>query len=54
VGQEGVRIGLKLAQKRFLLLLFCLTSIALGISDGEYEVARNFVRFICTSCIGLG
>jgi len=28
--------------------------LAVGILEAEYGIVRSFVRFICTSCVGLG
>jgi len=28
--------------------------IVLGILNGDYDLVRAFVRFICISCLGLG
>jgi len=39
-------------KQTFVLALFSVL-LTLGILDAEYGIVRTFVRFICTSCIGL-
>ena len=45
---------MKTTLKQTLLLAFSIALLTLGILDAEYGIVRNFVRFICTSCMGLG
>ena len=45
---------MRLGRIQVAVLLLSVVVIALGVLDGEYDVVRDFVRFICTSCIGLG
>lgn len=37
----------------FLLTFFSFLFV-LGVLEAEYEIVRSFVRFVCTSCVGLG
>jgi ferredoxin-type protein NapH len=45
---------LKITHKQFLLLTLFVGLLTVGILEAEYGIVRSFVRFICTSCIGLG
>ncbi|MEE8632781.1 MAG: hypothetical protein V3T10_05705 [Candidatus Bathyarchaeia archaeon] len=40
--------------RQSLLLALSTAMMLLGLLDVQYDLVRNFVRFICSSCIGLG
>jgi hypothetical protein len=46
--------SLKITHKQSLLLTLFVGLLTVGILEAEYGIVRSFVRFICTSCIGLG
>jgi hypothetical protein len=39
---------------RGVVLFVSIALVVVGVLDGGYELVRNFVRFICISCLGLG
>lgn len=37
-----------------LLTLLALSSLALGLSRGEFAIVNRWAHTLCTACIGLG
>lgn len=47
----------KLSFKKYVEIIILTVSVTLvitGVLNGDYELIRDLVRYICTSCLGLG
>ena len=45
---------MKVPRIQIILLTLSISLLLLGFLEGEYELVRIFVRFLCSACIGLG